>query len=402
MQSDASALRGLNLLAECTHTTARRPDEASGQPREASAAVGPESSASSSVQRIIVGLWERDRRGRILCAPLTSRSPALPRKTAARAPAGLPMARFTDDKQPKTPTAPRPDNFRTYLAVRRSRFVPREAPLRDASNSPVSSPARAAAHRDAADAAASAARRRRSPPRRRLEERGAAARVLRRPRADAGGGLAGRVAEQLAGGGVHRVPTCRPSTPSACRCSSPSRRPARDAVAGARAGARAAVARGGAPPVAEGHGADAPPSPVVDGRRPAAAEGPPSKKSGGASSLFARLAQDRAPPPQPGRRKKALVGGARFAAGAAPSNMRGVVSARLRCTKCAHDVSRFPGYRWRPTAAYLHFRNYHPDPARLLEEAEAADGHAAYCCQCAWLDAVELRDLGCDHAWVGY
>ena len=82
--------------------------------------------------------------------------------------------------------------------------------------------------------------------------------------------------------------------------------------------------------------------------------------------------------------------------------MRGVVSARLRCTKCAHDVSRFPGYRWRPTAAYLHFRNYHPDPARLLEEADQHADYAAYCCQCAWLDAVELRDLGCDHAWVGY
>ena len=81
---------------------------------------------------------------------------------------------------------------------------------------------------------------------------------------------------------------------------------------------------------------------------------------------------------------------------------RGGVAARRRGTKGAHDVARFPGYRWRPTAAYLHFRNYHPDPARLLEEAEAADGHAAYCCQCAWLDAVELRDLGCDHAWVGY
>ena len=53
------------------------------------------------------------------------------------------MARFTDTKQPKTPTAPRPDNFRTYLAVRRSRFVPREAPLRDASNSPAASPTRA-------------------------------------------------------------------------------------------------------------------------------------------------------------------------------------------------------------------------------------------------------------------
>ena len=61
------------------------------------------------------------------------------------------MARFTDTKQPKTPTAPRPDNFRTYLAVRRSRFVPREAPLRDASNSPVSSPARALRIADGAD-----------------------------------------------------------------------------------------------------------------------------------------------------------------------------------------------------------------------------------------------------------
>ena len=79
-----------------------------------------------------------------------------------------------------------------------------------------------------------------------------------------------------------------------------------------------------------------------------------------------------------------------------------LLSARLRCTKCAHDVSRFPGYRWRPTAAYLHFRNYHPDRARLLEEADQHVDYAAYCCQCAWLDAVELRDLGCDHAWVGY
>ena len=103
-----------------------------------------------------------------------------------------------------------------------------------------------------------------------------------------------------------------------------------------------------------------------------------------------------------GRRVATEGNVALLAPGAAPSKMRGVVSARLRCTKCAHDVSRFPGYRWRPTAAYLHFRNYHPDRARLLEEAEAADGHAAYCCQCAWLDAVELRDLGCDHAWVGY
>ena len=293
------------------------------------------------------------------------------------------MARFTNSKQPKTPTAPRPDNFRTYLAVRRSRFVPREAPLRDASNSPVSSPARAlriATPRTCSPAATtprkpaaaapskSAARRPASFDACALTPAAASPGVLRNdspaeasiesyvPAFDA----FGVPMQQSFAGGL-------PATPS------PVRAPSLRAVTLPSPTVR-----------------DDPPPPKV----------PPSKKSGGASSLFARLAQDRAPPPQ--KRTKALVGGARFAAGAAPSKMRGVVSARLRCTKCAHDVSRFPGYRWRPTAAYMHFRNYHPDPARLLEEAEAADGHAAYCCQCAWLDAVELRDLGCDHAWVGY
>ena len=314
------------------------------------------------------------------------------------------MARFTDTKQPKTPTAPRPDNFRTYLAVRRSRFVPREAPLRDASNSPVSSPARAlriatprtcspAARTPQKPAAAapskSAARRPASFDACALTPAAASPGVLR------GGSPAeasiesyvpafdafGVPMQQSFAGGL-------PATPS------PVRAPALALPSVTRAAALL--------PSPKVMRADAAPRPSPKVGDPPPPKVPPSKKSGGASSLFARLAQDRAPPPQPGRRKTALVGGARFAAGAAPSKMRGVVSARLRCTKCAHDVSRFPGYRWRPTAAYLHFRNYHPDRARLLEEAEAADGHAAYCCQCAWLDALELRDLGCDHAWVGY
>ena len=314
------------------------------------------------------------------------------------------MARFTNSKQPKTPTAPRPDNFRTYLAVRRSRFVPREAPLRDASNSPVSSPARAlriATPRTCSPAATtprkpaaaapskSAARRPASFDACALTPAAASPGVLRNdspaeasiesyvPAFDA----FGVPMQQSFAGGLTATP-------------SPVRAPAL---------ALPSVTRAAAPlPSPKVLRADAAPRPSPTVRDDPPPKVPPSKKSGGASSLFARLAQDRAPPPQPGKRKKALVGGARFAAGAAPSKMRGVVSARLRCTKCAHDVSRFPGYRWRPTAAYLHFRNYHPDRARLLEEAEAADGHAAYCCQCAWLDAVELRDLGCDHAWVGY
>ena len=66
----------------------------------------------------------------------------------------------------------------------------------------------------------------------------------------------------------------------------------------------------------------------------------------------------------------------------------------MRCTKCAHEVARFAGYRWKPSAAYLHFRNYHPDPDRLLTEAAADAGAAAYCCQCAWADARDLREVG--------
>ncbi len=299
------------------------------------------------------------------------------------------MARFTDTKQPKTPTAPRPDNFRTYLAVRRSRFVPREAPLRDASNSPVSSPTRAL--RIATPRTCSPA-----------------ARTPQKPAAAAPSKSAARRPASFDACAL----TPAAASPGVLRNNSPAEAsiesyvPAFDAFGvpmqqSFAGGLPATPSPVRAPALALPSVTRADPSPTVR-NDPPPPKVPPSKKSGGASSLFARLAQDRAPPPQPGKRKKALVGGARFAAGAAPSKMRGVVSARLRCTKCAHDVSRFPGYRWRPTAAYLHFRNYHPDRARLLEEAEAADGHAAYCCQCAWLDAVELRDLGCDHAWVGY
>ena len=87
--------------------------------------------------------------------------------------------------------------------------------------------------------------------------------------------------------------------------------------------------------------------------------------------------------------------------------MKQVASARMRCTKCAHEVARFAGYKWKPSAHYFHFRNFHPDPAKLLVEAEADASGAAYCCQCAWTDAgAELREVGPHDAagpsWVNF
>ena len=311
------------------------------------------------------------------------------------------MARFTNSKQPKTPTAPRPDNFRTYLAVRRSRFVPREAPLRDASNSPVSSPARAlriATPRTCSPAATTPRKPAAAAPSKSAARRPASFDCALTPAAASPGVLRNNspaeasIESYVPAFDAFGVPMQQSFAGGLTATPSPVRAPAL---------ALPSVTRAAAPlPSPKVMRADAAPRPSPTVRDDPPPKVPPSKKSGGASSLFARLAQDRAPPPQ--KRTKALVGGARFAAGAAPSKMRGVVSARLRCTKCAHDVSRFPGYRWRPTAAYMHFRNYHPDPARLLEEADQHVDYAAYCCQCAWLDAVELRDLGCDHAWVGY
>ena len=84
--------------------------------------------------------------------------------------------------------------------------------------------------------------------------------------------------------------------------------------------------------------------------------------------------------------------------------MKRVVSAGIRCTKCAHAVSRFVGKAWKPTAGYMHFRNFYPDAAKLLAEAEDRPDAAAYCCQCAWVDATALREINTlnasDPAWV--
>ena len=86
--------------------------------------------------------------------------------------------------------------------------------------------------------------------------------------------------------------------------------------------------------------------------------------------------------------------------------MKKVVSAHIRCTKCAHNVTRFVGYQWKPTAGYMHFRNFYPDATKLLAEAEENGDAAAYCCQCAWTHVTgatmkEINTLNAgDPAWV--
>ena len=317
------------------------------------------------------------------------------------------MAHFAaSPKRPKTPTAPRPDNFRRYLNVRRSRFVPREV-LCDGTNSPsdrspetpdklrletartprtrspgittpANGPSKSAARRRVSFGSSSTS----SPVVLQGSPATAASIESYVPAFDA----FGVPLQQSFVGGL-------PATPSPVRAPS-LRRSAR------KAPTPPCVKLADMAPLQAIHTS----SPVShDPPRPKPAPAPAKR---GASSLFARLAKNDQPPkyePKPrGARKKALLGGARFAAGAVPSKMRGVVSANLRCTKCAHEVARFPGRRWKETAAYMHFREYHPDPARLLAEAAVDAGCAAYCCQCTWMDCVELRELGCDHAWAGY
>jgi hypothetical protein len=316
------------------------------------------------------------------------------------------MAHFAaSPKRPKTPTAPRPDNFRRYLNVRRSRFVPREV-LCDGTNGPSD---RSPETPDKLRLETARTPRTRSPAIMTPASAPSKSDVKRRVSfGDCSTGspvvLQGSPAtaasiesyvpafetfgvplQQLFVGGL-------PATPS------PVRAPALQRSA-RKAPAQPCVKLADMAPLQAIHTS----SPVTrDPPRPKVVA--PAKR--GASSLFARLAKnDQSPKDEHkprGARKKALLGGAQFAAGAVPSKMRGVVSATLRCIKCAHEVARFPGRRWKETAAYMHFREYHPDPARLLAEAAVDAGCAAYCCQCTWMDCVELRELGCDHAWAGY
>ena len=101
-----------------------------------------------------------------------------------------------------------------------------------------------------------------------------------------------------------------------------------------------------------------------------------------------------------GKRKKVILGGSECAVGPAPSLMRRIVSESVRCTKCAQKVARFAGYRWTGEASYMHFRNYYPDPDKLLVQAVKSQTAAAYCCQCNWTSLEGINEVNGGLPWV--
>lgn len=77
------------------------------------------------------------------------------------------------------------------------------------------------------------------------------------------------------------------------------------------------------------------------------------------------------------RRKKVLLGGTDYQVGPLPSVMKRVVSDRIRCTKCTQSVARYPGFEWKATVTYMHFRNFYPDQDKLLTQAASVRTSAA-------------------------
>ncbi len=87
-----------------------------------------------------------------------------------------------------------------------------------------------------------------------------------------------------------------------------------------------------------------------------------------------------------------LLGGSKCVLGATPSKFRNIVNDQLLCLKCMCEVVRFADFQWADDVDYMFFRNYWPEPERLLPKMIARKGCAAYCCQCSWktVDAVTV------------
>ena len=81
--------------------------------------------------------------------------------------------------------------------------------------------------------------------------------------------------------------------------------------------------------------------------------------------------------------------GADCTPGDKPSSLRKVVSASLRCTRCAQAVLRLPGAAWQPDVGYMHFREVYPDLRKLgaitlrAPASQRQAHHAAPQCRCA-------------------
>ena len=88
-----------------------------------------------------------------------------------------------------------------------------------------------------------------------------------------------------------------------------------------------------------------------------------------------------------------LLGGTNCVLGDEPSKFRRVVNDHLLCLKCMCEVVRFENVAWSRDADYIFFRNFWPDADRLCEKMKPKEGFAAYCCQCAWANAEEVKPI---------
>ena len=73
---------------------------------------------------------------------------------------------------------------------------------------------------------------------------------------------------------------------------------------------------------------------------------------------------------------------------------------RLHCLSCDMLVLRIPDHTWSAGADYMHFRENHPNQAKLASGNMMLplSGWAAYCCQCSW---ISIRPPGISRSFDG-
>ena len=98
--------------------------------------------------------------------------------------------------------------------------------------------------------------------------------------------------------------------------------------------------------------------------------------------------------------KEVLLGGSECSLGSNPSKFRKVVNDELLCLKCMCEVVRFADYKWDDSVDYMFFRNFWPEPERLVEKMQMRRGYAAYCCQCSWHSSQGIEHIQPHLRWA--
>ncbi|GMH79747.1 hypothetical protein TL16_g08256 [Triparma laevis f. inornata] len=88
-----------------------------------------------------------------------------------------------------------------------------------------------------------------------------------------------------------------------------------------------------------------------------------------------------------------FCGGTSYKTGICLGVMSQTVCPRMRCTQCNFLVCRFTDKEWEKDVDYIFFRNNSPDEQKLKVKYVDKEGSAAYCCQCNWISATELKKV---------